>query len=415
MGASCLAVAMSARLTCGRDARRRPFVAVMKQLKRITIPARLSEYWKELDDCAGLEEAEHLKCLDVNAVRSGVVDILRRAKLVELDAQTHVRADGDADDEEEGEEAEEQQPQQQGNAEVAEPSPNRGEAAGSANQVQGPDQLQQSSEVARPKPLPAKPVVAEDEQDENDADQTTRPGKPAPPMATDDEPPPANQEAGENDAEDAEERDQHAGMHASLSAQDQASSMLNNLKNSLASMSAALSGPALADCSNITSWARCTRLPHCAWRQLPNSEFCEHDVDPGGGDCPRPPPRLQLTDAHAVDESKLPAELRQDARFDFTGEKKRYFAYQPSGGWNNQRLLVENALIICRLTNRTCIAPPAAPHSNYFPNYNRLPASAVTGMPRLLNFDKLNEVAPLVAVPAGLTFERFVEKVRAGW
>ena len=56
-----------------------------------------------------------------------------------------------------------------------------------------------------------------------------------------------------------------------------------------------------------------------------------------------------------------------DAEFDYRsypGDEQNYFVYQPSGGLNNQRVLLEHALVICQLLNRTCLVPPAAAHTN---------------------------------------------------
>ncbi len=42
----------------------------------------------------------------------------------------------------------------------------------------------------------------------------------------------------------------------------------------------------------------------------------------------------------------------------------RYLSYQPPGnGWNNQRIALENALVLAKLLNRTLVVHPLAPHA----------------------------------------------------
>jgi len=323
------------------------FVAVMRQLKRISIPARLADYWKEQDDCSGMEEAAHAKCEDANMVRRGVLDVLRRSKLADIPATHSQRVqDGstaDAEDDDDDDDAEGAQHDAHHKDESA-PNVDASDAAGREDAAASDDAEDAPHPVAAPN-------------DDGDGSNAATAA--------------AEVELGDNGDFDVD---------PSLLAENGAPPPIT----------------AGSACANITTWARCTKQAECAWRQLPNREFCELDVDP------------------AVNEAALPRELQQDPRFDFPGHDpaapRKYFVFQPSGGWNNQRLLLENALIICRLLNRTCVAPPAAPHSNYYPSYNRLPAAAVTGMPRLLNFDKLSEVAPLFAVPQGMTFPAFVDK-----
>ena len=149
-------------------------------------------------------------------------------------------------------------------------------------------------------------------------------------------------------------------------------------------------------CRLFKSWHTCVRHEKCTWRHLPNLEYCDLDVDP------------------PVDPNKIPKEIRHDSLYDFNpnkpiGDNPKYFMYQASGGWNNQRILLESAMVICKLLNRTCIAPPASPHSNYFVNYNKIPASAVVSMSQVLNFEELNKVIPVVTIPQGMTFKTFLD------
>lgn len=96
-----------------------------------------------------------------------------------------------------------------------------------------------------------------------------------------------------------------------------------------------------------------------------------------------------------------------------TYEGKKYFLYQPSGGWNNQRIQLENAILICRLTNRICILPPVSRHTNYYYNYNVQTGDRLLSIQRVLNIPLINETMVEVAtIPQGKSFVEFVEEAR---
>ncbi|KAH9251929.1 hypothetical protein BASA81_010133 [Batrachochytrium salamandrivorans] len=144
------------------------------------------------------------------------------------------------------------------------------------------------------------------------------------------------------------------------------------------------------ECRQANSWFACTKRSACAWIHNPNQEYCDLDLQP--------------------DTKNIPQNMAHDTAFDFhpqPGEK--FFIYQPSGGWNNQRLLMENAMVVCLLLNRTCIAPPASPHSNFFRNYNNIPSSGVVAMSRVINFQQLNQVVPVQTIPQGYSFPSFLQ------
>lgn len=139
-------------------------------------------------------------------------------------------------------------------------------------------------------------------------------------------------------------------------------------------------------CGSQRSWAACIKYSYCAWKKLPNREFCEYDE-------PYELPSMTLEEYDPAFDYKLDP-----------NDERRYFVYQTSGGFNNQRILFENALIVCQLLNRTCVAPPSAPHTNYFQKYNIQPGDKLTSMQRVLNFKELKKIVDVVAVPQGQSF-----------
>ncbi len=101
--------------------------------------------------------------------------------------------------------------------------------------------------------------------------------------------------------------------------------------------------------------------------------------------------------------------------FDFRGLRSgvEYFLYQPSGGLNNQRLQMENALVACMLLGRVCILPPLAPHTNYVRNYNEVSGSDVVSAARIFDLEALNRVVEVECVPNGISHAEFVERLEA--
>ena len=82
------------------------------------------------------------------------------------------------------------------------------------------------------------------------------------------------------------------------------------------------------------------------------------------------------------------------SRFDWdwgvlNSENELFFVYQPSGGLNNQRMELEYALLVCALTNRSCILPPAARHTNRYEKYNALSKNSLASWAQILDFDAL--------------------------
>mmetsp|Transcript_21839 Transcript_21839/g.38608 ORF Transcript_21839/g.38608 Transcript_21839/m.38608 type:complete len:671 (+) Transcript_21839:2-2014(+) len=90
---------------------------------------------------------------------------------------------------------------------------------------------------------------------------------------------------------------------------------------------------------------------------------------------------------------------------------KRYFVYQPSGGFNNQRIQMEIALNICILTKRTCVIPHAAQHTNYYFRYNLHPAEYLISMQRIFDFERLLEIADVVTIPEDMNLMQWIDSV----
>ena len=71
--------------------------------------------------------------------------------------------------------------------------------------------------------------------------------------------------------------------------------------------------------------------------------------------------------------------------------KGKFFVYQPSGGWGNQRLILGWAMIAANAMNRTLILPVAAHHSNFWQNFNKHKPEDVTPMHKILDIDALSK------------------------
>lgn len=85
----------------------------------------------------------------------------------------------------------------------------------------------------------------------------------------------------------------------------------------------------------------------------------------------------------------------------------RYFVYQPSGGISNQRKILEWAVMVAKLLNRTLILPPIAPHTTLYKNYNKLSYDVLTPADQVMDIELLEEFIPTVTI-TGMTFIEFV-------
>ena len=87
----------------------------------------------------------------------------------------------------------------------------------------------------------------------------------------------------------------------------------------------------------------------------------------------------------------------------------KYLSYQPPGnGWNNQRVALENAIVMAKLLNRTLIVHPMAPHDKGalfkagahpgYVAYNHLKQSDLVPLSVFLNLKLLSQLVPVQEV-----------------
>jgi hypothetical protein len=91
------------------------------------------------------------------------------------------------------------------------------------------------------------------------------------------------------------------------------------------------------------------------------------------------------------------------------GPEPRYLSYQPPGnGWNNQRIALENALVLAKLLNRTLLVHPLAPHAlgtqlkaGHRPGYvayNMLKTADLLQPAYFLDLQRMAQLVPVIAV-----------------
>lgn len=86
----------------------------------------------------------------------------------------------------------------------------------------------------------------------------------------------------------------------------------------------------------------------------------------------------------------------------------KYLSYQPpGGGWNNQRVAFENAVVLAKLLNRTLIVRPLAPHQEIlqfkkrrrisagYEIYNMFPAEKLLPLSNVIDLKLLSKVIPV--------------------
>ena len=78
---------------------------------------------------------------------------------------------------------------------------------------------------------------------------------------------------------------------------------------------------------------------------------------------------------------------------------KKYFFYQPSGGWGNQRYILRWAILAANAMNRTLAVAPLAPHSDIWTGYNQWKKEHLLPANKVLDVRALTE-----AVNQGVVF-----------
>ena len=87
----------------------------------------------------------------------------------------------------------------------------------------------------------------------------------------------------------------------------------------------------------------------------------------------------------------------------------KYLSYQPPGnGWNNQRIALENALVLAKLLNRTLVVHPLAPHelgikmkmghTQGYMVYNMLNSSDLLPLSHFMDLNLMSQVVPVEEV-----------------
>ncbi len=105
----------------------------------------------------------------------------------------------------------------------------------------------------------------------------------------------------------------------------------------------------------------------------------------------------------ANSNSKVPYEAFGAERKGKRSEPKQYLSYQPpGGGWNNQRIAFENAVIMAAMLKRTLLVQPLAPHDRMlelktrynqsagYTIYNMLTAKELVPISKLIDLDRLS-------------------------
>ena len=104
-------------------------------------------------------------------------------------------------------------------------------------------------------------------------------------------------------------------------------------------------------------------------------------------------------------------------------QEVKYLSYQPpGGGWNNQRVAFENAVVLAKLLNRTLIVHPLAPHQEIlrlkndrkmtggYETYNLLPEDKLLPLSKVIDLKKLSELVPVKEVTS--SHVKFLQKYK---
>ena len=169
-------------------------------------------------------------------------------------------------------------------------------------------------------------------------------------------------------------------------------SITETYKNYASYFSGRLLTKAQNNCHLAEKWTVCVQRKRCVWRSgactwtpvYPNEVFGE----------------AWIREKYEVDVSRLML------------SPERFFIYQPSGGLNNQRIMMENAMIVCRILNRTCIIPHATQHKNRWYKYNECPIDDISSQQMLFDFDKLSTVARVLTLPTNYTLLSWISEMQ---
>jgi len=129
--------------------------------------------------------------------------------------------------------------------------------------------------------------------------------------------------------------------------------------------------------------------------------------------------KTELPDAMAIHLQDLDDQKIVHLRRDFDIEtyllkgkwfqrSKKYLVYQPSGGLSNQRIEMENAMLVARILNRTLVVPPIAPHTSMFWNYNKVEWPRTVSPFDVFDRQWMESVVDVVAINNTI-LRRFVE------
>ena len=103
------------------------------------------------------------------------------------------------------------------------------------------------------------------------------------------------------------------------------------------------------------------------------------------------------------------------------GGRVRLLSYQPPGnGWNNQRIALENAIVLAKLLNRTLVVHPMSPHSlgnklkagrnPGYVAYNMINSSDLLPLTYFMDLELLSQLVPVISV--NTSHRQFMEDYR---
>lgn len=123
-------------------------------------------------------------------------------------------------------------------------------------------------------------------------------------------------------------------------------------------------------------------------------------------------PRIQLTSYNSICSDSSSFKIYVKGKRICNSEQiqgTKYLTYQPpGGGWNNQRIAFENAVIFAKLLNRTLIVHPMAPHQEVLrlkelyrgfdlghEVYNRVPSRKLLPLSKVIDLSRLSKLLPV--------------------